>query len=359
MERLRYIINLLIVSLMLLTVAINRNGKIAGTPINDLIKSEGSADIPDTRKLKDGTLVVNSLNIAKNISGYGGTTPVEIYIKEGQITDIKPLNNSETPDFMNVTLLSGILSRWNGLTPKEAIKIEVDAVSGATFTSLALIGTIHQTLQYIAGADPLVITNKNLTPKSIMGLLVILSGVVLSFVAKSKIWRTIQLFLNVIVLGFWCGSFLSISQFVSWLSNGINIGVALIPFSLLVVALILPFAIKRNQYCAWHCPMGSLQELMGKCTKNKLSVPPVALKYLNYLREIILLSLLFTMWIGFGFSLMDYELFAAFIFNSASTGIITATILFLILSLFVSRPYCRFICPTGALLKYTLKTKID
>jgi polyferredoxin len=54
---------------------------------------------------------------------------------------------------------------------------------------------------------------------------------------------------------------------------------------------------------------------------------------------------------GTGFEWMDYELFSAFIFQSAATVVIVLAIVFVVLSVFVTRPYCRFVCPTGTLFK--------
>ena len=45
MERIRYLINLLIVFLILLTVAINRDGRILGTSVDDLINHKPKQQI--------------------------------------------------------------------------------------------------------------------------------------------------------------------------------------------------------------------------------------------------------------------------------------------------------------------------
>lgn len=57
------------------------------------------------------------------------------------------------------------------------------------------------------------------------------------------------------------------------------------------------------------------------------------------------------MWSGVWFSWMDYELFAAFLFDRAPYVLTVVAVAVVILSVFVNRPYCRFICPTGSLFK--------
>lgn len=355
MEKVRYIINLVIVALLLLTVAIHRNGTVAGTPIGDWVQPHPNSSTPSAPtewQTEEGIRVVSSVNLAKNVIGFGGTTPVRLYLQAEKVVRIEADSNGENPEFMASAVQSGLLERWNGLELVQAVHQRVDAVSGATLTSQALISTITQTLAY--AADTKVETAIPLwSVKNILGILIIALGIVVSLYARQTRWRMVQLGLNVGVLGVWCGSFLSLTQTVNWLSSGVNLAASLIPLSLLVVALVMPLFRKRGHYCAWHCPLGSLQELTGRCVKRKPSIPPTLLKYLNYLREGILLSLLFMMWIGVGFNLMDYELFSAFLFTSAGSGILVAAGLFLVLSLFVHRPYCRFICPTGALLTFT------
>lgn len=343
--------------MLLLTVAINRDGKVAGHAVDEVIHPQQSKEMETERKLSDGSIVVSSVDIAKDISGYGGTTPVNVYISNGVISKIELLENNETPDFLNTVVSAGLTESWTGLKIDEALSKDIDAVSGATMTSQSLIATIKRTLEYASG-NSVTSSSEEIALKSIIGILVILTGILLSFFAKSGVWRVIQLMLNVIVLGFWCGNFLSLSLFVNWLSNDVNIIVMIVPFLLLLSAVIMPFVGQKGHYCAWHCPFGSLQELAGNCRKRKIVIPQFMLKYLNYLRDSLLLGLLMLMWLGVGFSWIDYELFPAFLFRSASIGIVIAALLFIILSIFIKRPYCRFICPTGALLKFSSKTKI-
>jgi polyferredoxin len=64
---------------------------------------------------------------------------------------------------------------------------------------------------------------------------------------------------------------------------------------------------------------------------------------------------MFVMWCGVGFAWMDNEPFAAFLFRTAPPVALTLALGFTILSMFVPRPYCRFVCPTGSLIKLAEK----
>lgn len=95
---------------------------------------------------KDGTTVVNTTSIAKSVKGYGGTTPLKIYISKNKITKIETLANNEAPGFF--AKAKKLLSAYIGKDPKTAAKMNVDAVSGATYSSEALIGNMKKGLEY-------------------------------------------------------------------------------------------------------------------------------------------------------------------------------------------------------------------
>lgn len=93
------------------------------------------------------TLVVNTTELAADVTGFNGPTPLEITICKGVITDIKVLPNQESPRFLERVLESGLLKSLIGKTPEEARKAKLDAVTGATYTSLALIENVRRGLK--------------------------------------------------------------------------------------------------------------------------------------------------------------------------------------------------------------------
>ena len=359
MERIRYFINLLIVFLILLTVAINRDGRILGTSVDDFINHKPKQQIDAIDYISENNVrIIESKGIVPGILGYAGPIYLKLQIVDDTITKVEVTENTETPSFYNEVVQSGLLKSWDGKSLNQASMMHVDALSGATYTSNAIIQTLQKTASYASSVKTTTIKLPFLTWKSIIGILVILSSVFMIFVSlKSKWWRLLQMILNVIVLGFWCGSFLSLSLFVNWISNGVNFSVVLLPFILLVLSVILPFFGKKQSYCAWQCPMGAFQELMGKAVKKKIKIHHRIEQVLKYSRDTILLLLLFFMWIGLGFDLMDYEVFTAFIFKNASSVVLIMALIFLLLSCFINRPYCRYICATGALLKLSQNTQ--
>ena len=93
------------------------------------------------------TLKVNTTELGASVIGFNGPTPVEISVCKGTITKIKALPNQETPRYFQLVKESGLLEKLVGKTVKEAKETQLDAVSGATFTSNALIKNIRLGLE--------------------------------------------------------------------------------------------------------------------------------------------------------------------------------------------------------------------
>ena len=92
------------------------------------------------------TLKVNTTDLAKDVEGFNGPTPVEISVVKGKITRIKLLPNQETPNFLQLVVDAGLLKALEGKTVEEASKVKLDAVTGATYSSKAIIENIHRGL---------------------------------------------------------------------------------------------------------------------------------------------------------------------------------------------------------------------
>ena len=94
-----------------------------------------------------GTYVVNTTQIAADVKGYQGATPLKIYIKGNKIKKIEGLGNEETPKhWMRIRKL--LLDKWNGLSVDKALKANVDGVTGATLSSNAVKENVRRGLEY-------------------------------------------------------------------------------------------------------------------------------------------------------------------------------------------------------------------
>ena len=108
----------------------------------------GAAAVAKTPKNK--SFVVNTEKLGKEVMGYAGRTPVEIHVVEGRIEKIVALPNSETPAYFQRVEESPIFTSLVGKTVKEASAVQLDAVTGATWSSKAVIENIRLGLKEAA-----------------------------------------------------------------------------------------------------------------------------------------------------------------------------------------------------------------
>lgn len=351
MKKTNQILSLVIVFLMILAVSARRDGKILGYKIGAKEATEETVKSDTVRVEKDGTIVVNTTPLAKDIVGYGGNVPLEISVKDGKITGIKALDNSESPEFFGQA--KSLFNRWTGKTVDEATAMKVDAVSGATYSSKAIIGNMQRGLAYVqkASAEKSAASSFDFSAKTICGILVALMAAIVPLFYKNKRYRIVQQVLNVAVLGFWCGSCVSYASIISFSSNGLKPLAFPVATILLIIAFIYPLFGKRSYYCANVCPLGSLQELAGRCGTYKVKMGAKTLKRLDLFRQLLWAALMLCLWSGAWFGWVDLEPFSAFIIQSASVAAIVIAVAFVLLSIVIPRPYCRFVCPMGTLFK--------
>ena len=385
------LLSLVVVVLILAAAAILRDGRILGHDLREA--HEAKALKNDTLEVTpDGAFVVSTKPLAKDVQGYGGPVPLKIHIKDGRVVAVEAEPNAESPDFFNRA--KELLNHWQNKSVDEALAEEVDAVSGATFSSRAIIANMQRGLAYaqkrgqwseegsvgalgtsappivggeegsvgalgtsappIVGSEDGSVGALETGASPIVALVVVLLGAVVPLFYNNRRLHLVQLAVNVVVLGLWTGTFVSYTLFMRIFAGGVSlsaIGAFAAPLLMLIVALIYPLAGRSGHYCANICPFGSAQELAGKLSRRKLRITPRVLKLLSVLRNLlwgVLMALLLT---GTCTAWIDYELFTAFLYSSASVWVIVLAALFLVLSVWVPRPYCRFVCPTGALVK--------
>ncbi|MGL6108379.1 4Fe-4S binding protein [Romboutsia sp.] len=137
----------------------------------------------------------------------------------------------------------------------------------------------------------------------------------------------------------------------------------------IVIGLVVIFTIIFGPVlCGFICPFGTIQDIAARLGKKmfrakynnfvskKLNSKLKYLRYITLVGTVLLTSMSSVMLIE---SLNPYHVFLG-IFNSKTISIIGVFILSLVIltSLFVQRPWCRYLCPYGALLGLSNKFKI-
>ena len=118
---------------------------------NDAVKTKAIDtayyEVKDAKGSTIGTVLFSS-PYSDGIKGFNGPTPLLITLDaEGRIKDVVILENQETPRFVQHVVKGGLFESWNGLTPAEAMETEVDAISGATYTSNSVKNSLFARLK--------------------------------------------------------------------------------------------------------------------------------------------------------------------------------------------------------------------
>ena len=102
------------------------------------------------RIVQADTLVVNTTELCKDVIGYDGPTPLKITVVNGVVAKVEALPNTETPRFFDLVVEGGLLKAVVGKKVSEAATMPLDAVSGATWSSKAVIENLRAGLKEAA-----------------------------------------------------------------------------------------------------------------------------------------------------------------------------------------------------------------
>ncbi len=316
--------------------------------------------------------VMNTSPYSDEIYGYNSVTPLNIYLDScDKIVEVEMCENRESRGYINNVVESGFLDSWDGLTVEEAAKHHVDAVSGSTFSSTAMAQSLQTRMSLLSQQKARLYSwDWSLFIRQVCVLIVTVLATICFFMPKpkkfknSESWglgdlvtlRRIILLLSIAILGFWTNSLLSLSLFCNWLTNGVSLAIQLPLLIIAALSIILPLVTKKSFYCQYLCPFGAAQEFVGLIkakdeSQKSSSIKANIYKVFSVLRKVTLLSLLIIFALGVGLDLSVVEPFPIFNYQSIGFGVAIFAAVILILSIFVKKPWCNYLCPTGTLLE--------
>lgn len=234
---------------------------------------------------------------------------------------------------------------------------EVEGVSGATMTSMAMAEGIVKTagewkkesLSVKDSAKPLIYWKAR--DYGSLGVILFAGFVAFTRRGKTKFFRITLQILLVCYLGLVNGDILSQALFAGWSQSGVPWQRAPILTLLSLAALIVPMATGKSFYCHQLCPHGAAQQWMRKLMNKPIQVP----KGLDRILKIAPIGLLFlVVFLAFSSSahtVAILEPFDAYVWEVAGAITIAIALISLLVSAFVPMAYCRYGCPTGAMLK--------
>ncbi|GEM_PF-4192802 len=333
---------------------------------------------------------VATLELAPGVSGYGGPIAMSMTVDSTErIVSLELGEHNETPEYTSGLEL--YLGEFIGKHAPELVygaagDSGVDALTGATVTGQAVVSAVRiagrkleaQRMETQRRIQPLPPANRDsdgqvergageafetggattavalegwepgefgLQPGALVVALLGLLGIGLYLVPRRAV-RLAYLLLVTCVGGLWLNSQLTLGELLRWIWGGMPAANQML-LATLGVAL-LAMLLFGNLFCGYLCPFGALQELISSVglswrVRDGVERRLRALKYVVAILA-MLLALLAGVDVAFGFDVLRFA------FSMRWDPLALALLLLVLLaSLLWHRPWCRFMCPTGAL----------
>lgn len=287
--------------------------------------------------------------------GYGGPFVFGLRIMEdGKIHEIIPLDHKETPAFVKKIEDAGYRDQFIGKSAGNdfIVGVDIDAVSGATVTSMAAAEAIRK------GAHLAAVEKFNLDPnwkkvpwKFGLDEILVLILFILAFFPKihgGKPWKYIYRIATIAIVGFYLNGAISIGN-IAGLALGYIPGIKdhLIWWILVMGTLLGIVLLGKNVYCYRICPFYGIEYFLQKVSGMKLNPSRVVIRRTRFMVNLLLWLSVMVIFLSKHPALGSYEPFAM-MFSLNGSGIQWFILpLALIGSFFMSTFWCRFFCPCG------------
>ena len=238
---------------------------------------------------------------------------------------------------------------------------QVEGVSGATMTSLAVADTLVAAAKahferQIEAQQP------KPTPSPIVRwgmhdwgtLLVVCMGFLIGM-TRLRGRRLVRNFWNFALgayFGLVTGNLISLAVVMGWAAKGIAWKLAPGLAIVILFSLLMPPITRRNIYCSHLCPHGAAQQLLKNRWRTEWRISAKWSKRLRWCPGILLVTATLATVFGRTWNLAAWEPFNAYVWYIAGFGSLTLAIGSLLVSAVIPMAYCRYGCATGRLLEY-------
>jgi len=296
---------------------------------------------------------------ADSVLGYAGPTDALAVVSPdgAKVRSVSIRDSYDTPEYVaRVTEDPGFLPSLARWSPAEWSRLDLQAagiegVAGATQTSFAVADGLRR--RFAATATEAGKAEDRWRGLATAAILAGAVGLALS-PGRGKAWvRTSWQVVLVLGLGLWAGHLLSLGQLAGHARHHGELGSLAL---LAAVALLVPWLSGRQVYCHQICPHGAAQSLLARIPAPRLAVAPRADRLLRAVPHVTLAAAFLAAVAWPGIDLAALEPFDAWVLGGAALASAILAALGLALAPFVPMAYCRYGCPTGALLGYVRTT---
>jgi predicted membrane-bound spermidine synthase len=305
--------------------------------------------------------VFSSEQLAPEVRGFGGRMNLAIRTDlAGRLVSFHILACNETPAYLELLGEWRQLLKGHNLFEAGALN-DVDAVTGATVSSEAILAALGGSGQRFAGGvlrqgGAGTVQAGRLAGRWRLDMqgIYLLSAFVLVFVVSffgSFAMRLVVLVFAVAVGGVVLNSQYSSEQIAGLLSGQLP-AAGLTGAFLLVVAVPVLVMLFGNYYCGYVCPFGAAQELVGCVVPGRLNPEPgnERMRVARFVKYVVLLVIIGAYFVSRNRATLQADpLIEIFSGRAAKTSVVVTTLV-LAGAVFYPRFWCRYLCPAGAFL---------
>lgn len=340
---------------------------IGGQLENEDIVSSIKAAMPEVSKLEEinkatysaynsGNEILGYITIESSM-GYGGPLQMAVAVdQEGQIFDLAVISSKETPTYLDKVLGDNYLDEINGKSYKDKFSLssDVDGVSGATYSSRAILEASKKGNKFVAAKVLNLDVPKEEKSAIQFGapeIILILLFAVGYFAHKktfkyTKTARWGTMLVGLFVIGFYYNQPLSLSLINQLLLGYFPPLETHLYWYLILGGVFLVFTVdNKNPYCQWFCPFGAAQECLGVIGGAKhRSVGKFKDIFKWSLRIVTLVAIIVALLLR-NPGVTSYEVFGTLFKLTGSNYQFAVLGIVLVSSMFIKRPWCTYLCP--------------
>lgn len=301
--------------------------------------------------------------------GYGGPLKLAVFMDTNTIIRrLVIINHNETPSYVEKVKDQKFYWQLINKNYQHAFKLDddLDAVSGATYTSEAIAEACKMACYTIAKEQKGIVLPELTKPSIKFGLpeilLILLYALSLWGIYYQLKWkkalRWIVMVVGLLALGFWFSVPLSLIKI-----NSILIGYwpqwhsSLYWYLLIGGGLITLISTNKRVYCNWICPFGASQSCLGLIGGSKIIIKGKFKTVVKWAQRAIAFLAIATALYFRNPGTLNYEIFGTF-FNMTGTSILFGiTGIYVLTSMFIKRPYCNTLCPITPIEEFILMLK--
>lgn len=289
--------------------------------------------------------------------GYGGPLQMAVAVdQKGKIYNLAVISSKETPTYLDKVLDEKFLDKINGKSyeDKFSLSSDVDGVSGATYSSRAILEASKKGNKFVAAKVLKFDVPKEESPSIQFGapeIILILLFTVGYFAHKktfkyTKVARWGTMLIGLFVLGFYYNQPFTLS-----LINQLLLGYfpplhSHLYWYLMLGGIFLVFTVEnKNPYCSWFCPFGAAQECLGVIGGAKQKSPGKLKDVFKWSLRILTLFAIIVALLLRNPGVTSYEVFGTLFKLTGSNYQFAILGIVLVASMFIKRPWCNYLCP--------------